>query len=135
MWPFRRRKASLSPTAQLGQRGERLAKDFLRRGGCKILAENYRCPAGEADLIVLDPSTRNGGAETLVFVEVKTRRCDRYSDPESAVDAAKQRHIRNVARDYLSSRNASGFNLRFDIVSVVIPQQGDVRIKHIPDAF
>ena len=62
MWPFRRRG-----NLPLGARGERLAKRFLKRRGLKILATNYRCPAGEADLIVLDRSTRKDfGAATVV---------------------------------------------------------------------
>ena len=134
MWPFGRKREVES----LGRRGERLAGRLLKRKGLKILARGYRCPAGEVDLIVLDRSTRRElGAETLVFVEVKTRTSDRYVDPKSAVNADKQRRIRKVARYYLARRAAEEFNIRYDIVSIVLPEGPGQRpqIKHIVDAF
>jgi putative endonuclease len=102
----------------------------------KILGRNYRCPTGEIDLIVLDRSTRRcGGAETIVFVEVKTRSSDTYTDPQSAVDAEKQRRVRRVADYYLASRPVEGFNVRFDIVAIVIRPEEDPDIRYFPDAF
>jgi putative endonuclease len=132
IWPFRRGPDQ----SALGPRGEKLARKFLKRLGLKVLAENYRCPAGEADLIALDPSTRKElGAETIVFVEVKTRRSDRYADPESAVDSRKREHLRKVAKYYLATRRAEDFCTRFDIVSIVLRQGEQPQIKHIPGAF
>lgn len=132
MWPFR----PAGDSGRLGRRGERLARKLCKRRGLKILARNYRCRAGEVDLIALDPATRRtDGAETLVFVEVKTRSSDRYTDPESAVDARKQRRIRKVADYYVASRDAADYNVRFDIVAVVIRPGRKPRINHIPDAF
>ena len=120
----------------LGARGEELARRFLKRRGMKILARNYRCPAGEADLIALDPTTRKQfGAQTIVIAEVKTRRCDRYTSPAGAVDAEKRRRLQKVADYYVTTRHAGELNLRFDIVSVVIPEGHDPRIEYIPDAF
>jgi len=120
----------------LGQRGERLARRFLRRRGMKILAANYRCPAGEADLIVLDPSTRKElGAETIVVVEVKTRSSDEYTDPEAAVNTAKRRRMKKVAETYLTEKRAEDYNLRFDIVAIVLREGEKPEIKYIPGAF
>ena len=131
MWPFgpRRRKG-------LGPRGEALARRALKRKGLKLLAENYRCPAGEIDLIFLDTSTRRrDGAETLVFVEVKTRTSDKYTSPESAVNSDKQRRICHAADYYITRHNAQDYNVRNDIVAVVTPPGGKPSIKHIPNAF
>jgi len=131
MWPFGpgRRKT-------LAARGEALARRTLKRKGLKLLAENYRCPGGEIDLIFLDTSTRRrDGAETLVFVEVKTRTSDRYTRPESAVDADKQHRIRRAADYYLAHRRAEDYNVRHDIVSIVISEGERPRVEHIPDAF
>jgi len=129
MWPF-------SANQELGPRGERLARRFLRRGGMKVLAANCRCPAGEVDLIVLDLSTKAArGAETVCFVEVKTRSSDHFTDPASAVDAAKRRRLRKAARHYLSRRDCSGYATRFDIVSIVIRPGEKPRIRHLPGAF
>ena len=129
MWPFGRDKP-------LGPKGEDLARRALRTRGMKILARNYRCPAGEVDLIALDPSTRKDlGSETLAFVEVKTRSSDRYTDPEAAVDADKQRRIRKVADYYLARHDAADLAVRFDIVSVLIRPGEKPQVKHIPQAF
>jgi putative endonuclease len=88
---------------------------------------------GEADLIALDRSGRYG--ETLAFVEVKTRRSDRHTDPQSAVDADKQRRLRRIADYYLNRHDADGLTVRFDIVSVVMPEGEKPRVEHIADAF
>ena len=102
----------------------------------KILATNYRCPAGEADIIALDPSTRRTyGAETIAIVEVKTRRSDHYTDPESAVDRDKQRRLKRIAGTYLASRDTREYNLRFDVVAVLAPEGHRPQIRHIPGAF
>ena len=129
MWPFRRDDS-------LGPRGERLAARHLRRAGCKILARNYRCPVGEADIIVLDTSTKSEwGAESIAFVEVKTRGGDETVAPESAVDRRKRRQLTRVARYYLSNHDVGDRRVRFDVVAVVLPPGGKPRIRHIPDAF
>ena len=113
-----------------------MAARFLKKRGLKILARNYRCPPGEADVIAMDASTRAVcGAETLVFVEVKTRRSDAYTDPRWAVDAGKRDRMRKVAKYFTSARGAGEFNVRFDIVTIVAPDGDEPEITYIPDAF
>ncbi len=131
MWPFGRRRCG-----PLGLKGEKLARRFLKHRGMKILATNYRCATGEVDLIVLDKTTRSlRGAETIAFVEVKTRSSDRYTDPEAAVDAEKSRRIRKVADYYLATHDAEGFNVRFDVVAILLREGEEPQIKYIPEAF
>jgi putative endonuclease len=139
MWPFRSNRGredtpdAIQPTtAVLGAHGERLARKHLRRSGLKILAVNYRCPVGEVDVIALDRRTQ---PDTIVFVEVKTRRSDRYTSPEGAVNTEKQRRIRKVAEYYLHHKHAEDLLVRYDIVSVVLPDDAPPNIEHIPDAF
>ena len=132
MWPFRRARGR----DDLGRRGERLAARLLRRRGMKVLARNYRCPAGEADLIALDRSTRGDlGCGTLAFVEVKTRSSDRYVGPESAVDSRKRRRLERIADCYLATHDAGDFAVRFDIVAVVLAPGAEPQITYLPDAF
>lgn len=128
MWPFDRGKS-------LGARGERIARNLLNRQGLKILAENYRCPSGEVDLIALQGATREIPAETIIFVEVKTRSGDRYTDPSSAVDGDKRRRVQTASRYYLRTHATEGYNVRFDIVSIVIQPGETPRVEHIVDAF
>jgi putative endonuclease len=130
MWPLsllRRARRGQSPT---GARGEKLAEKFLRKAGLRILGVNYRCPAGEADIVALDS---RGGA--VVFVEVKTRSSDDYVAPQSAVDAEKQRRLRAVARYYAAGRQLGELRIRFDVVAVVLNEGQPPRITHLPGAF
>ena len=139
MWPFSKRPGQSPPgksgQSRLGRRGESLARKHLKRQGLKILARNFRCPVGEVDIIALDTSSaKQDGTETIVFVEVKARSSDRYTDPAAAVDAAKRKRIKKVAAYYISHHDAAKYNVRFDIVSVVA--DGDeLKIEHIVSAF
>ncbi|KKL81705.1 hypothetical protein LCGC14_1992100 [marine sediment metagenome] len=129
MWPFTRARTT-------GQRGERLAARLLRRKGCKVLARNYRCPPGEADIVVLDPSTRaDSGRETIAFVEVKTRSSASGALPESAVDRRKQAKLIRVARYYLAHHGAVDYPIRFDVIAVLLGPEGKPQLRHIVNAF
>lgn len=111
-----------------GIRGEDAAADFLYRKGLRLLERNYRCPAGEVDLIVEERGT-------IVFVEVKARSPESRFAPEEAVDGTKQERLRAAARYYLKAWRDAG-PLRFDIVSVFLDKRGSVSaIEHHEDAF
>ena len=112
----------------LGDRGERAASTLLKRRGHRILARNYRCPAGEIDLITLDGTT-------LVFVEVKTRSSDTFADPEQAVGRRKQQHIIRAAECYRQAKGAQAYPCRFDVVSILMQPNGRPEAHHIRDAF
>ena len=71
---LRRRRVGSVDRSELGAAGERTAKQYLERRGFRILAANFRCPAGELDLIAMD-------GDVLVFIEVRTRRDDTDIDP------------------------------------------------------
>ena len=111
-----------------GRVGEDLAHRHLRRRGCTIVARNYqpRSGGGEIDLVVW-----HGG--NLVFVEVKTRASAVFGEPERAVDAEKQQHVRRAARDYARRAGVGWEKVRFDIVSVILASPA--RIEWIQGAF
>ncbi len=122
-------RPQLCPAHALGERGEDHAARFLRKAGLKVLARNYRCDAGEIDIIALHH-------ETLVFVEVKTRSSDASVLPEAAVDKDKQAHIRAVARHYLAAHpQARRFDTRYDIISIVWPHGESPTTRHLEGAF
>jgi putative endonuclease len=128
-WPFG------SLTLTLGQRGERYAEQFLKRRGFKILARNYRCPAGEIDLIIYNETGSGTHQEdSIIFVEVKTRTSEFFTSPESAVDPKKQRKIKKVAAYYLLQHEQTEMLVQYDIVSILANPKG-TRITHIPNAF
>jgi putative endonuclease len=113
---------------KLGATGEKVAAKHLRGHGYRIVARNYRCRAGEIDLIALD-------GDTIVFVEVKTRRQADAADPEVNVTFEKRRHLTRVSRYYLMERSAQDRPSRFDVVSVLMPEGGKPVVEHFVDAF
>jgi putative endonuclease len=117
-----------SNTRQLGALGESAAVKFLKQSGHTILARNYVCPVGELDII----SFHHG---CIVFVEVKTLSDDAAGDPEEHITPAKQRQLHRVARQWLAARRQPDCAYRFDAISVVVPPQGEPRVRHIVEAF
>ena len=102
---------------ELGRQGERLAEEKLAAAGYVLVARNYRCAAGEIDLIA-----RHG--ETLVFVEVRTRRGEAFGLPEASFTAAKRRHLIAAAQTYLQENNLSEAAWRIDVVAVEFSPRG-----------
>jgi putative endonuclease len=111
----------------LGAAGEQAAERFLRKKRYVIVARNYRCKAGEVDLVALDRGT-------VVFVEVKTRRQAGFGGPLEAVDVRKQRQVVRAARHFIAEHRLHDRNARFDVVGVW--WEGDrVRCELVENAF
>jgi putative endonuclease len=111
----------------LGRLGEEVAERFLRKKGYKLVARNYRCAAGEVDLIVLD-------RRVIVFVEVKTRSGDRFGTPFEAVEVRKQRKMMRAAQFFLTEKGLHQRDARFDVVGISWPS-GKPTVEHIENAF
>lgn len=109
------RKLAGNPTAEmaLGERGEKYAARYLRRQGYKILVRRFKGRGGEIDLCCRHK-------DTLVFVEVKTRKSDERGAPSEFVDRAKQRSLSKTALDYLRLLGNPQIKFRFDIVEVLL---------------
>ena len=112
---------------KIGETGEKIAADFLSEQGYKIIERRYRCRMGEIDIIA-------GQGETLVFVEVKTRRGMGYGSPAEAVGCAKQAKIIRTAQFYLLGKGLADCHFRFDVTEVVMAGE-KVSVNHIPNAF
>lgn len=109
-----------------GRRGEKQAERFLKKSGYKILGRRVRVGKhDEIDLIV-----REG--ETMVFVEVKTRKTERYGRPAAAVNRDKRRTLSRAAVTFLQKRKLRPPFIRFDIVEVIDEPS---EIRHIENAF
>jgi putative endonuclease len=112
----------------LGQRGEQLARDWLLRGGWQLITTNYRCQAGEIDLIAIDGTT-------LVFIEVKLRRGRTWGLPEEALTLAKQQALRAAAMDYLATQAIAPPAWRIDLIAIELTADGRLaRLDHYPHA-
>ena len=112
----------------LGRRGEELAAAYLQQSGYRIVAANFSLPVGrnrrgvlinvEIDLVAYE-------AETLCFVEVKTRTSDWFAAPEVNVDRRKQRQIARAARAYRRMFGLTNQPFRYDVVTVLLPSADD----------
>lgn len=111
----------------LGKEGERLAERFLEKKGYKLLERNYRCSAGELDLVVLD-------RRVIVFVEVKTRTGQGFGTPFEAVEFRKQRKIIQSAQFFLAEKGLQQRDARFDVIGVSWVGREPV-VEHIENAF
>lgn len=113
---------------RLGERGEDAAAAYLERAGMTVIERNWRCRAGEIDIIALDGST-------LVLCEVKTRRTAAKGTPEDAVTPAKQRTYGKLAAAYLQQAGAEPVEVRFDVISILVIAEDRALLRHHRAAF
>ena len=112
---------------ELGKFGEELAFRKIKRLGYKKIVRNFRCPLGEVDIIARD-------GDTLVFMEIKTRKGRSIDYAKEAVNAKKKRQISKVALAYMKSRDCSDVRARFDVVAISLGR-GKPEIEVIKNAF
>ncbi len=116
----------------LGERGEALAADYLVENGYRIVVSNFKVPVGrnskgvqvtgEIDIIAMD-------GETLVFIEVKTRRSDDFTPVITNVNIRKQRQITRTAKVYRRIFGVWDMEYRFDVVTVLMPKHAGPEIE------
>lgn len=134
----RRGKKTRAAHLELGERGERIALDYLNDyEGYKIVVTNFRVPLGrglrgqkltaEIDVVAYDGTT-------LTFVEVKTRTSDAVAAPERAVDLRKQRQIARAARRYRQLMKVHEEPYRYDVVTV-LPGAGGGEVELLRGYF
>jgi putative endonuclease len=109
-----------------GQEGEVLAQNYLLNEGYEILERNWRYKKYEIDIIA-----KKG--ETMVFVEVKTRKNSTFGEPELFVTRQKQGFVIAAANQYLKDNNIN-LESRFDIIAII--QLNNTRtVKHLEAAY
>lgn len=95
-----------------GAHEETLALDYLRAQGCELVARNFRCKAGELDLVMCR-------ASTLLIVEVRKRSHAGFASAAESVDARKQARIVRAAQQFLVEHpQYSRHDVRFDVVAL-----------------
>lgn len=111
-----------------GAWGEQRAAAHLVEEGMVLLARNWRSRTGEIDIVARD-------GDTLVFVEVKTRRSEAFGPPAEAVVARKVSRLRRLAAEWLRATGLHPPAVRFDVVSVLPRRRGAPQVDHLRDAF
>jgi putative endonuclease len=111
-----------------GRAGEDRAAQYLEQQGFTVLARNWRCRAGEIDLVV-------GDGTTVVVVEVKTRRGEAFGHPFEAIDARKRARLWRLAVEWASTHKGvlQGRRLRIDAIGLIGADPGIARLEHLVD--
>jgi len=114
--------------SETGALGERIACDFLGENGYQILENNYRCPKGEIDIVARQ-------ADTLVFVEVRTKKSRRFGTPEESITLAKMEKLRTLAQYYRQEHENLPPDWRIDVVAIEMEKSCRItRIEIIENA-
>ena len=108
----------------LGAYGETLAARHLAEQGMVLLDRNWRCEAGEIDLVLRD-------GDVLVVCEVKTRSSVAYGTPHEAVTDIKVDRLRRLATLWLEDRGVTVRDVRIDLVGIVRPRRGPSVLDHV----
>lgn len=109
----------------VGNYGEDLACEYLKKKNYYILERNYSNRYGEVDIICVYRGT-------LIFVEVKSRRNRFFGLPQDAVDDRKKRKIDSCAKGYIAEKNWYKLHRRYDIIEIIFEEN---YINHIENAF
>ena len=122
----------------LGTRGELIAARTLLAAGLRIVERNWRCRAGELDIVAEEraPDYVQGNADTrwLVLVEVRTRRGHAFGTARQAFPGKKQAKLRELAALYVQEKGWKG-PWRIDAVAVQMDRSGRVvEVEHIRHA-
>ena len=109
----------------LGRYGERVAARHLIERGMVLLDRNWRCDAGEIDLVLRD-------GDVLVVCEVKTRSSGAYGTPHEAVDPAKLDRLKRLGLLWAQAHEVSPGVIRIDLVAVHPQPRGAAAVDHVP---
>ncbi|HLS05512.1 MAG TPA: YraN family protein [Wenzhouxiangella sp.] len=102
---------------QAGDRGEQRAENWLAKRGLQLVERNYRCRAGEIDLIMVDPNPHD--TRVLAFIEVRLRGPGARVDSVDSVDFHKQQRLIRAAQHFLMEHPQwQEFACRFDVVGL-----------------
>jgi putative endonuclease len=108
----------------LGRYGESLAARYLTDMGMVLLDHNWRCPAGEIDLVLRD-------GQVLVICEVKTRSSESCGLPLEAVTPVKVDRLRRLAGHWVEAHPVQPPETRIDLVGVLRPRRGPGLVEHV----
>ncbi len=112
-----------------GDYGERVAVDWLRARGCRILARNFKGDrGGEVDIVARD-------GDRLLFTEVKSRAGDAQVRGLAAVNAKKRNLIRRGASEWLKRLGTRAVPWRFDVIEVELNEGEVPKVRRIENVF
>jgi putative endonuclease len=123
-----RAKRLADPRQRVGAQGEALAATALEAQGMQVLARNWRCRAGEIDIVALETVS---GRRTLVFCEVKSRTGLGFGSPLEAITYAKLRKLRQLSAHWLATQDVHADDIRLDAIGVVLLRGRLPELTHV----
>jgi putative endonuclease len=113
---------------ELGNWGEQIAVDYLQNHNVKIVGRNIRTNYGEIDIL----GQKDG---VHIFFEVKTRRTEKFGNPEDAVNYIKQEHMKNSALEFIQSNQDMEMDWRIDVIAIYIGKENKFQIRWFKNAI
>ncbi len=113
---------------RVGAKGECLAKEYLEQNGYQIVETNFYCRFGEIDII----AKLN---DEISFVEVKTRKQERYGAPAESVNKNKKKHMYKSVEFYTYLYRLYNVQISLDVIEVYLYEDKEPRIEHIKNAI
>ena len=113
---------------ELGRRGEDLAARYLEQRGYRVLDRNWRCVAGEVDIVAAE-------RDEVAFVEVKTRSSVGFGHPFEAISAEKLERMRRVAALWCEAARPRPSRYRLDVIGIVMRPGRLENIEHLQRVF
>jgi len=124
------KQRSAENKVNLGQFGEQKAVKYLISCGYEILCQNFRCKAGEIDIVARDRARSN----LIVFFEVKTRRNRAFGLPCESVTASKVQKIKKVIGVYIKINRHRNDDFRIDVIEILMLNDKPY-IRHLKNIF
>jgi len=109
----------------LGAAGEAAAAAWYERRGYTVIDRNWRCADGELDVVCAN-------VDTLVVVEVKTRRSVRFGHPVEAITPAKLARLRRLTARYVREHDFHAEYVRIDVAAVLAQADGTFAVNVVP---
>ena len=119
--------SKIIPSRRRGNLGEDAAARYLESRGLRVIERNWRHRQWELDLVCRD-------GDTLVFVEVKTRRAGGMGSPADGLTRAKRARLVKAAGQYLTKHDLWDAPCRFDLAGVT-DTGSSLDVEHIENAF
>jgi len=114
-------------THSKGDRGEKIAANYLINSGYEIIDTNWRIREGELDIIAKI-------GQIIVFIEVKTAHSSKFGSPIEWVDSVKQSQIGKLAEIWIDKNHPENCSFQFDVIGLT--KEGEMyKVEHLKDAF
>lgn len=117
----------MTPQKNIGNKGEKIAVDYLTNKGFTIEAINWKFKYWEIDIVA-------SNNRKLHFVEVKTRSNQYFGEPEAAITEAKLNAMKKAAQAYWE-QHTEWPQIQLDVIAIVLPKNGVPEISYFDDVF